>query len=275
MGWRGYVDTERKTVFFWSQKAGCTTLFALLADNITPRPAAKSYFHRNSRFYPACLPAIRREGYRSVILVRNPVQRIISAYFNKFCLYRNKPLRCRDDLESFSRDLHDRYCDLNGITGAARQDNSMNFEDFLATVADLHASRGSLRTPVNGHWDTQCPPQLARSRWFSYDHVLHLESLDSELPPLLERLGMVYRPRVANRTRVAKEPEPGYFGALPGAEVAEHSFGYDNFITPETLARIEALYAVDFEGFGYPRSSPPKETEKGLFGKWQGRLAGR
>lgn len=247
MGWRGYIDRPRKTVFFWSQKAACTTLFSFLAENIPERPEQKKYFHQHSQSYQPCLKAIRHEGFQSVIIARHPVKRAISAYFNKFCLYGDKPLLSRSDLEPFARDLHDFHFARRGIQ---TDDNLMSFEDFLDAVSALHASRPRENIPVNGHWETQVPPFLLRER-FHYDTVVHVERLNTELAALADRLDMTFHPSAMNRTPTLQKQEAVYFGDRPAREISSLNFGYDNFISPETLARIREIYAVDFEMFNY------------------------
>ncbi|TCP61696.1 sulfotransferase family protein [Rhodovulum bhavnagarense] len=247
MGWRGYIDAPHGVVFFWSQKAACTTLFGFLADNMDPRPTRKQHFHLESKGSRKCLEAIEAEGHRAVILARHPVTRCISAYFNKFCQYRGKSLRHRDDLEPFARDLHDHFC---AMRGHKTDDNILTFEDFLDTVADLHATRPKPHLPINGHWDTQVPAHLVQAG-FAYDEVIRVETLDRDMPALAERLCMRWTPRTMNRTRVAETPTKGYLGTLPAREVAAYPFGYANFITPDTLARIGEIYEVDFTMFGY------------------------
>jgi len=248
MGWRGYIDDERRTVFFWSQKAACTTLFNFLADNMAERPVHKRYFHIHSRPYAPCLEATRTHGYRSVILARHPVTRVISAYFNKFCLYRGQRLLSRGDLEPFAQDLHDRYRARREQPDEA---NTMSFEDFLDTVAQMHAERPRPRLPINGHWETQVPP-FHGDLGLRYDTVVHVENLDAEMAALARELGMRYRPRAMNRTDLTAAPDKGYLGRVPAREVSGMNFGYDNFITRTTLARIHAIYAVDFAVLGYP-----------------------
>lgn len=247
MGWRGYIDQDRGVVFFWSQKAACTTLFDMLAANIPERPVQKRFFHMHSVPTNRCLAAIREQGFQSVILVRHPVSRAISAYLNKFCSYHDKPLLRRDDLEVFARDLHDRFCDRHVL---ARDRNIMTFEDFLETVADLHASRPKPGAPVNGHWETQVPPFLLEEG-FRYDTVIRVEHLDHELGALAAQLGMRYQPKALNRTRTAPG-ESRYLGLTPAHEVAGLRFSAANFVSPDSLGRIRAIYDVDFRMFGYP-----------------------
>ncbi|WP_146592019.1 sulfotransferase family 2 domain-containing protein [Puniceibacterium confluentis] len=252
MGWRGYIDPSRKTVFFWSQKAACTTLFNLLADNMAERPTSKKHFHTESDAYPGCLRALE-QGYRSVILVRAPATRTISAYFNKFCVYNGKSLKTRDDLEPFAQELFDLF---RARTGQESCDNLMSFEDYLDTVAALHAARPEPGAPVNGHWDTQIPAFLAANPGFRYDHVVHVENFDAEMQALAEPLNLRINPRQMNRTPVAdSNRHRGYLGRVPARDVASYAFGYRNFQNFATMSQIEAIYGVDYDSFGYARDA--------------------
>lgn len=247
MGWRGYIDEPRRTVFFWSQKAACTTLFTILADNIDPPPTAKNHFHRASSAYPKCLAALRENGFSSVIIVRDPVTRIISAYLNKFCIYRDSILHDRADLEVFAQALLDEHRAHHGLTDTA---NTITFEQFLAAIARMQAAKPDARRPINGHWETQMPPFLA-AEGFRHDRILRVETLDADMAALAADMGLRYTARRLNRTERASAPAADYLGAVPACKVAEHAFDYGNFISSDTLAEIRRLYAVDFDCFGY------------------------
>lgn len=251
MGWRGYIHHPRKTVFFWSQKAACTSLFGFLAEDVEVPKGDKRFFHTHSDAYFECLRMMRKERYLSVILARHPVTRIISAYINKFCQYRSRPLHVRADLEPFAQELHDLYCREAGITGAAAETNVMSFIQFLDTVAICRAARPEPELPINGHWETQVPAVLL-GRGLYYDRILHVETLKDDLGALARDLGMPYTPRQMNRTNLPESAEDGALVEVPACEIASHDFSYDNFITQASLERIKSLYAVDFATFGYP-----------------------
>lgn len=247
MGWRGYIHDDSRTVFFWSQKAACTTLFNFLADNMPQRPASKQYFHTHSVPFRGCAQALSDRNYRSVILARHPATRIISAYFNKFCIYRGRRLLRRSDLEPFAKDLHDLYCTR---TGADVADNTMSFEQFLDAIGHLHATRPRPENLINGHWETQVPA-FYKAEGIHYDFVVHVERLDVELSRVARKLGLNYTPRVLNRTRLPKTPVEGYLGNLSARDLGDMNFNYDNFISPATLATIQHIYGIDFDTLSY------------------------
>ena len=248
MGWRGYIHSPRKAVFFWSQKAACTSLFNFLAEDIPQARGDKSFFHTQSMPYTQCLAALRNKKYRSVILVRHPVSRSISAYFNKFCIYRNRPLRLREDLEPFAQDLHDLHCQ---ITGADPQHNTMSFIQFLDAIEARYGLRKNPEHPINGHWESQMPAFLI-PRGLYYDDIVHVEKLEQGLGAVATRLGMPYHPRRMNKTDLARDPDNRPLVDVPACEMTTHAFGYGNFITDVTLDRIGRIYAQDFKTFGYP-----------------------
>lgn len=247
MGWRGYIDDTRKTVFFWSQKAACTTLFAILADNMTPRPARKGVFHRDSFAYPRCLITIRDHGYRSAIVVRDPVARVISAYLNKFCLYDGKPLRHRSDLEVFAQALLDEHRAFHGLTSEA---NTITFRQFLDSIGRMSANRPSPRKPINGHWETQMPPFLV-AEGFRHDHVIRVENFEADMKALADLVGLSFVPRVMNRTDRAPRDACGFLGDTPACDLAGQALDNRSFLDDGIRAQIARLYAVDFDTFGY------------------------
>ncbi|WP_158540150.1 sulfotransferase family 2 domain-containing protein [Rhodosalinus halophilus] len=251
MGWRGYIDRRHGAVFFWSQKAACTTLFELLADNMRERPAAKRYFHSHSTPGHRCRRVIEQEGLLAVILARHPASRAVSAYINKFCLYRGQRLETRAALEPFAQDLHDRFVTWSGGTPSEEDANVLTFEQFLETVARMQAEKKKPWLPINGHWETQVPPGLGDTG-FRYDEIVHVERLEEELSALAGRMGMKWRSRTLNRSPVAKAPHQGYLGDIPARDVASHAFGHGNFLSDATLARIAEIYAPDYDMFGYP-----------------------
>lgn len=84
-----------------------------------------------------------------------------------------------------------------------------------------------------------------------YDYVVHVERLDQEMAQVARKRGLLYTPRIMNRTNLPRTPVKGYLGNLSAREVSEMNFNYDNFITPDTLRTIQQIYAVDFTTLGY------------------------
>jgi hypothetical protein len=249
MGWRGIVDHDRQTVFFWSQKAACTTFFSLLGQNRTPRPESKQVFLHLSLPWQDCSHYLHERGYRSVIVARHPLSRLISAYLNKFVVHYGRPLRHHLGLEPFARDMH------LGICATAQRDPEVNrtsFDEFLAAVARDHAARPDPWTPINGHWDTQVPPPLA-ARGFRYDRVVSVERLDSELADMARDLNLQWDGAALNRTDYADaaQTEPGYLGHLGADQLHGRPYTAANFMSDAAVATAWHLHAGDYDVFGY------------------------
>lgn len=249
MGWRGIVDHERETVFFWSQKAACTTFFALLGQNRTPRPESKQVFLHLSLPWADCRHYLSDRHYRSVIVARHPLSRLISAYLNKFVVHYGRPLRHHLGLEPFARDMH---LDICAAAGRDPTVNRTSFDEFLAAVARDHAARPDPWTPVNGHWDTQVPPPLAA--WgYRYDRVVCVERLDVELAALARDLNLQWDGTALNRTDYADPAQAGadYLGHLGADMLHSRPYTAANFVSDATIATAWALHAGDYDVFGY------------------------
>jgi len=264
MGWRAFIDKERKVVFFWNQKAACTTLHFFLMDNLTPRPKERSYFLGHCKDFNVARRFVREEGFKSVILVRHPVTRAVSAYFNKFVIFEGHRLMTRTVMERVSTVSQVFFDQWQAMSGATGDDNNMTFEDFLKTVAHIHAERKDPNEPVNGHWDTQIP-QAVVDTGFRYDHVLYVESLSNDLAKLARKLDMTYEPRNLNATPKAKTAI-NYVGDRPARLLTMEDLRYENFYSPETLAMMYKIYGRDYRKFGY--GMVPKSPEF----SWQDRL---
>ncbi|MEP3295039.1 sulfotransferase family 2 domain-containing protein [Tateyamaria sp.] len=247
MGWRGYIHIPKKVVFFWSQKAACTSLFHFLEDSLDDPKTENHYFHLNSQSYKQCMHAIKKKRFRSVILARHPMSRSVSAYLNKFCQYKGQVLRTRADLEPFAQKLHDLFCEDHGCDN---DHNRMTYVQFLDTIALMRSRQHISEFPINGHWETQVP-QFLLEKGLKYDDILHVENLDAELGSLANALGMNYRSRQLNKTDISLRARPEALIDVPACQVPEHDFSHSNFITPATLRRVNNIYAVDFKAFGY------------------------
>jgi hypothetical protein len=249
MARRGFVDIHSHTVFFWSQKAACMTLFRTLAAAYG-EGTRNIHFIRRSKPWQECLQLIHTEGYRSVVIARHPVLRAISCYLNKFCIYRDRPLTRRAQLEVFAQALHDRFCTGRGLQTDA---NVMSFEEFLATIATLFAERPDANAPsVNGHWDTQVPPAMVDAG-FRYDRVVHVEQLNTEFAALCAELGLPFDASAVNATPIRPPAaDAGYLGRTEARNVATGPFDHAGFLSQAVIDRVSGLYAPDFAMFGYP-----------------------
>jgi hypothetical protein len=246
MARRGFVDHKKEVVYFWAQKCACTTLFATLVNTYGER---NKTYHRSSQPWNECLEIIEKKNYRSTMITRNPYDRTISCYLNKFVDGRVKGISSlveRDDLESFSKALHR---EMQIIKGEKFLKNVMTFEDFLTSISSLMSKREDPNeNSVNGHWDTQIPPAALK---FEYDHLVRMETFEEGFSELCREFDLKYNNAKKNATRYQRSDD-AYLGNLQPADLLGKPFSKENFRNPTTDALIRELYATDFEMFKYP-----------------------
>jgi len=252
---RGYVHHGLRTVFFWAQKSACTTLFNTLTKNFGE---TNKHYHRSSLPWKECLNIISSENYRSVAIVRNPADRIISAYVNKLVTHKDEFLKTLDDLTDAARKLHEEFCLLER---KKIDRNVMTFEDFLRTVEHLHKSRKNPnRNTVNGHWDTQAPPRM-QTIGFRADRIIRVENFQEEFGKLCEELGMEYKGSHRNKTQ---QNDTGiklaYIGNIPADELSAYNLSKSAFLNAENARKIHDLYKCDYEIFGYAKPQVPQTS---------------
>lgn len=138
--------------------------------------------------------------------VRNPSDRLVSAYFSKL-------VRTRQDYWR---------AEVREAIGLAR-DVGVTFDHFLA----------SLEATVAADWNAHWRPQhlITMQGLVDYDAIGRVESLEADLARIREEAGLPEVPVDSrNRFPLVEDPRSG---------------------RPDLQRRIEALYAEDYELFGY------------------------
>ncbi|WP_366552614.1 sulfotransferase family 2 domain-containing protein [Aquibaculum sediminis] len=240
MARRGFPSEENKTIYFWSPKCACTTLFRTLAFNFG---RGNRHYLRNSLRWAKCRPFIRA-GYRTVVITRHPVDRAISAYLNKFVIHRKKAVTL-ETMESFSREL---FLFHRAHFGGDPKTNDLSFEEFVDAIELQHHLRDSGKLQkINPHWDTQAPPGAKRG---SYDVVAKVENFPADMKRMCEETGIKYLDASANKTPVATGVAE-YLGATPANLLDIGALSHENFVTENIRRRLFKIYQRDFEIFGY------------------------
>lgn len=168
--------------------------------------------------YPFQLPrnmllkVLEGDEYRRILAVRHPVDRLLSCYLDRVLDATSHPSAVvrtalgRDEIASVS---------------------FAEFVDFIGTqeIRDM-----------DPHWRPIYHEALCGT--VRYHEVLRFETLDRDLPRLIETL----YPRLAGTIDFSRNLSPAITDA--GARAGE-------FVTPSIRSRIEEVYARDFEAFGY------------------------
>jgi hypothetical protein len=164
----------------------------------------------------------------SFAIVRDPYDRILSAWWNKF---RGRPLVPGLPLQKGARELKVYLGLRESIDPSlpAGPDSELGFDDFLTYVAAIIGKQ------IDPHIETQT--SFLDVPFVPIDHMVRLESYAQDMMPVLAQL-----------------KAPDSLAARLGDKVNASGTGKKEFvITPAQKKKIEALYGEDIERFGYRR----------------------
>ena len=163
-----------------------------------------------------------------VLFVRDPFERLVSTYQNKFQARYSKYFH-----ESFGRKIIQRYR-KNATKEALKAGSDVTFGEFVRFVLD---SERETDGPLNEHWERyykQCHPCVMH-----YDFVGKFETVVDDTKEVLTRakvLGKLKPPYVADTFRNSEKSLKTFFQPVSQAE----------------LKRLWNMYYPDYNLFSYP-----------------------
>ena len=187
-----YVLPEQKLVVFWTPKAACSSvadavarclfseheLSALNGDRGGPRVLL------NERGFMKPGPVGRRfaerKGFKSMAVIREPYDRLISAYINKFVIYNHQPILSYANMEPFAFQFIRDNAKKLGLSRRPSVRNlwgGLSFRQFCSTVCDIIDETPEKSRVLNQHWNTQVPDSFMASN-FDYDEVYILKNIN-------------------------------------------------------------------------------------------------
>jgi len=238
-----YLSERHKLFYIATPKVACTTLkwwFAALegysqalheiTDSAETDPDL--VVHESHKVAPrvtglmpeALSEALTSDSYFRFAVVRNPYTRIFSAWQSKLLL--QEPLQIGPYLN----------CDFFNHPIESAGDIAAAFEGFLEHLASNEAP---------SYWDHHWTPQAAllRPDLISYSKLVKIENAEELGQALADRLGggvpNPFASRRANESLIPYLPE---------------------LVTPRSSELIRALYAEDFDTFGYDKHTPQTKT---------------
>ena len=184
---------------------------------------SRGYF-RYLNEYSASEIAVRLKTYYKFLFVRDPFERLASAYRNKFVEHYN--------LTYFQR-VYGRYI-IKKFRKNHSKSKRITFEEFINYILEGKAN------VMNKHWklfDELCRPCLV---W--YDFIGYLEDIEQDSNDVLKILGLndrvVFPVNISSGYRVPSSVlMTNYFSKLPRSY----------------KERLYNKYRYDFEMFGYPK----------------------
>jgi len=240
-----YVHLPARLVIFFSYKAGNTSLVDWLCDSMALK-TSKGVQIKNNRALLAspafsvdtknALELHDRHGFHVAILSRNPYDRIVSGYVNKFV---------RDGDKWLGSDRKHEVC----ATQFLRRHPEMSFKQFLISIQQKKR-RGR---PVNPHFDTQYHEPAAAV--YKEAHVLHLETIQHDLQKLSTILSIDLPPfphaRATHRSLASTEKRNHTEESWRTLAAQHITPDKQSLLTPECARIVQNIYAKDFSTFGY------------------------
>jgi hypothetical protein len=249
---KAYVILEKQLLVFYAFKSGNTSLASWVYSVIQPRREPKGITIKSKRDYlllpnnavPLSLACDLKlnHGFKTVIVVRNPYSRAVSAYVNKFVLDGKRWIQAADKYETF----------VKRFVGS-RFTSGISFREFLTELRQRQQPDSSIR--VNPHFDAQLPLVCRTPNFF--DDILRLEHIGVEFPQFLLKYGFpqVAFPRLRATPPAASQGREGLLDDESNFNLARQFVlpTKKNLLSASTRNLICDLYERDFVAFGYSK----------------------
>lgn len=214
---QAYILEDHALVVFWTPKAACTTVAHEIASSILgkrkqDKPSTgqgdRAWLKENGfwRSGMAAKAACETRGFRSIGLIRDPYDRLISAYLNKFVRRPRGDIRSVTDLEPFARSFY-LNAFLPSVPASVGGDGAfrgLSFREFVLTVCRKIEERGLEEPMLDHHWNTQIPFSFLEQA-FKYDELFGLPSADAFFERLGELTGSAMKNSKHNRTKYVEQ----------------------------------------------------------------------
>ncbi len=222
------VDDKYRLLYCYVPKVGCANwkrVFSVLYGDATDTDDIKSVNHSSMKLlasYPPHEVRYRLHTYFKFMFVRHPLDRLLSAYRNKF----------GEHFAEFERDYgvyivkHFRSNPPEDPKG-----NDVTFSEFLAYVSQTPKER------MNEHWSRYV--DLCQPCHVGYDFIGYYERFDEDTDFLLNTMQL---------DKVVRFPsKQSYYSGL----TAEEKLQYINKVPKHIMKRLEMKFRKDYWYFGY------------------------
>ena len=178
-------------------------------------------------------------NYFKFAIVRNPWDRLTSAYLNKFV----KPIDIEQSSSPGKQVVEEHYQSHNQAVDYSRGITFKEFIEYLLTHKNEE---------IDGHWQ----PQSMFINQNQFDYLGRIETLGTDFANIAQRIGVEADLGWANRSKraevsnnVSTEDCASYTPARL-RQLSQYP-AYTEFYTPELLDLVEQRYTEDVENFGY------------------------
>lgn len=237
-----YVNDEYKFLYCSIPKIACTNWKRVLlvlsgkVNTTDPMALSPNLAHSNEmaqhlrtlKMYTKKQLQYRLKNYFKFIFVREPLERLLSAYSNKFTVSYNSYFP-----EKYGRYIVKKFR-KNPSKKALKTGRSVTFPEFVKYVLDKDTPK-----PYNGHWREyykMCYPCL-----IDYDAVGKYETFDDDVNYILNATGIDSVIKFPGANRITTRPKTSNILALSYANISS-----------EEIHKLWETYSVDYAMFDYP-----------------------
>ena len=167
------------------------------------------------------------QTYKKIAFVREPMERLVSAYQNKFA----QDYEDRKFHHKFGKDIIKKY--RKNFTGEVTDEHYTKFNEFVKYLIDL-----PLNKKRDAHWERQhklCSPCV-----INYDFVGNYDTLKSDAARALEIMGVS---DIVTFPAYGKKPE--------GLDTKTLMKTFFSMISEEEFVQLRNAYDEDYEIFGF------------------------
>lgn len=212
---------EYKIAIWWSAKCGCSTIKEIIYNYVLKKNVTDVYFEYCS-FEPKYL------GYKNILIVRNPIDRIISCFMNKYFRFRK---------ENFN-------------------DNDYNFKTFIENPENNKYDFHHTGPQFSEYYDNLINYCKKNDILFKFDEIIKLEEFDENLFAK-KFFGIELNKNFQlNKTHKSNNFIPKAY-LINGNEFTNNSPLYISFLNKDIIETIKKIYQVDYDilhsyGIEYP-----------------------
>ncbi|XP_056311963.1 carbohydrate sulfotransferase 11 isoform X1 [Danio aesculapii] len=236
------VDEDHELIYCYVPKVACTNWKRVMMvlsgrgkySNPMEIPSNEAHVPSNLKtLNQYSIPDInhRLKNYLKFLFVREPFERLVSAYRNKFTLRYNTSFHKR-----YGTKIVRRYR-KNATTEALQSGADVKFQEFAEYLVDPGTQR---EAPLNEHWQTVY--SLCHPCHIHYDLVGKYETLEDDANYVLKLVGegdSLRFPSFAKSTRTTDQMAAMFFGN----------------ISSQQQSQLYQLYKLDFLMFNYSTPS--------------------
>ncbi|XP_027524588.1 carbohydrate sulfotransferase 11 [Corapipo altera] len=232
------VDEDHEMIYCYVPKVACTNWKRVMMvltgkgkySDPMEIPANEAHVSSNLKtLNQYSIPEInhRLKNYMKFLFVREPFERLVSAYRNKFTQKYNTSFHKRYGTKIVRRQRK------NATQEALRKGDDVKFEEFVAYLIDPHTQK---EEPFNEHWQTVY--SLCHPCHIHYDLIGKYETLEEDSNYILQLAGVgnyLKFPTYAKSTRTTDEMTTEFF----------------QNISSEHQTQLYEVYKLDFLMFNY------------------------